>query len=120
MKNYIGFYIILVLLICVLILSSIQFHRAESFLLTKAYALKESDNIHYSYEQFISEFNKMENNLMMLVNHSQYKEICRCIIRLEHNIEYGDDRNIEIDVDELIFLIEEIIEGEKCTLNNIF
>lgn len=122
MKNYLGFFIILFLLIAMIVTSVIQFNMFSDQLLTKAYELKNAsgDDIKNIYSDFKSDFEKKENIMMMLINHSSYKELYRCVIRIEHDIRFEREYNLKIDIDELIFYLEEMIDGEKSQLNNIF
>lgn len=122
MKNYLGFFIILFLLIAMIVTSVIQFNMFSDQLLTKAYELKNAsgDDIKNIYSDFKSDFEKKENIMMMLINHSSYKELNRCVIRIEHDIRFEREYNLKIDIDELIFHLEEMIDGEKSQLNNIF
>ena len=105
-----------------IVTSVIQFNMFSDQLLTKAYELKNAsgDDIKNIYSDFKSDFEKKENIMMMLINHSSYKELNRCVIRIEHDIRFEREYNLKIDIDELIFHLEEMIDGEKSQLNNIF
>ena len=122
LKNYLGFFIILFLLIAMIATSVIQFNMFSDQLLTKAYELKNApkDKIESVYNNLKENFQKKENVMMMFINQSSYKELYRCLIRVEYDIKFERGYNLNIDIDELIFYLEEIIEGEKSQLNNIF
>ena len=120
MKYYIGFYVILILLCICIFIVSLQIRNVELNLLKKAYSLTHSSNIEYDYLEFKKEYENSKKILMMIINHIQYKEVSVCIIKIENDIKFNDNKSFNSDLKELIFLLEEIIDGEKCNLSNIF
>lgn len=122
MKNYTGFFIILFLLCLMLIVSTVQFNSFEKQLLDKAYKLSEDsgENRNELYNDLKNSFIRCEKRMMMLVNHTLYKDTAKCVLKLGRDIEFGNELNIKTDMDELIFYLEEMINGEKSGLDNIF
>ena len=103
-------------------MSFIQTKSINSNLLAKAYNLKTvaKEDLHDSFESFKNSFERMEESMMMLVNHTSYNNVAKCVIRIEHDINNEHYYNLKIDIDELIFSLEEIINNEKSYLSNIF
>lgn len=122
MKNYSGFFIILFLLCLVLALSSYYFNVFEHRLLHKAYEIKNAsfENVFEVYDDFCAELKKYSPVLQMLTNHTTYRDINKYVVQIKYDIENGDAFAFGADTDQLIFLIEEMINGEKCRINNIF
>ena len=122
MKNYTGFFIILFLLIAMIVVSTIQFSTFENVLLSKAYEMKNApkSEIKSLYQEFESEFKKRENIMMMFINHATYKDISTCVLKIKHDIDFDSEYYLYIHIDQLVFHLQEMIDGEKSVFSNIF
>ena len=120
MKNYSGFFIILFLLCLVLVLSTYFFDVFEHRLLQRAYEMQgaSEEGVFEIFEEFCSDLKKYSPVLQMLTNHTTYKDINKYAIQIKYDIENGDRSAFYTDIDHLVFLIEEMINGEKCKINN--
>lgn len=120
MRNYIGFYIILIIVILLIVFSNYAFYLLENNILEKFYDLKYNNETAEVFETIKADYQKLQPFLMLISNHSNFKEISKYFIRIENDIEFGYDFNLQNDIDELILCIEEILDAEKCNFSNIF
>lgn len=120
MRNYIGFYAILAVLIFLLVFSNFIFNSFKKDVLDKVYELKDNEIVADNFNTVKQNFKKIQPILMTISNHSNLKEINKYLIRIENDINSGYKYNLKNDIDELILCIEEILNGEKCILSNIF
>lgn len=125
MKNYAGFYVILVLLCAILGYNYTVVLRADEHLADAARELRvmcdePDERLKTAYDSFAEEFYSREALITSFINHSAYNEAKNNIIEIRYDIEYGDICKLKSDVDELVSYLEDIADNEKLKINNIF
>lgn len=125
MKNYAGFYVILVLLCAILGYNYTVILQTDEYLAQTARELRvmcnePDERLKAAYETLAEEFYNREALITSFINHSAYNEARNNIIEIRYDIEYGDICKLKSDVDELISYLEDIADNEKLKINNIF
>lgn len=125
MKNYAGFFVILILLCAILGYNYTVVLRVDEQLAGMARELREmcdesDERLKTAYDSFAEEFYDREALITSFINHSAYNEAKNNIIEIRYDIEYGDYCKLKSDVDELVSYLQDITDNEKLKINNIF
>ncbi len=125
MKNYAGFFVILILLCAILGYNYTVVLRVDEQLAGMARELREmcdepDERLKTAYDSFAEEFYGREALITSFINHSAYNEAKNNIIEIRYDIEYGDYCKLKSDVDELVSYLQDITDNEKLKINNIF
>ncbi len=125
MKNYAGFFVILILLCAILGYNYTVVLRVDEQLAGMARELRDmcdepDERLTTAYDSFADEFYDREALITSFINHSAYNEAKNNIIKIRYDIEYGDYCKLKSDVDELVSYLQDITDNEKLKINNIF
>ena len=125
MKNYAGFFVILILLCAILGYNYTVVLRSDEQLADMARELRRlcdepDERLTEAYDSFAEEFYSRETLITSFINHSAYNEAKNNIIEIRYDIEYGDICKLKSDADELVSYLDDIADNEKLKINNIF
>ncbi len=124
MKNYIGLYIIIILLFSLIFYTFIFAKDVRINLVEdarKLCAIEEIDeNTDILFKRIEDNFFKMEYRITSFVNHSVYKDIVKELDEIKYDIKFQIISDFKKDSASLLKFLEEIIDNEKPKINNIF
>ena len=124
MKNYISLYIVISVFAIVTFFGLREMSALQSDVLEPAKAMCEKisagESVAEDYHRIVREFSDHEIVLNMYINHSQYNNIVICLTEIGNDIEYNRTAELECDIKRLVYYLEDIAEGEKIKINNIF
>ena len=124
MKNYIPLYIVILIFVMVVFFGVREMSAVERDVLEPARVMKDKislgEPVEDIYRQVAKEFSEHETMINMYINHSIYNSIVVCLREIGNDIKYGLDAELECDVKRLVYYLEDIIDGEKIKINNIF
>lgn len=78
------------------------------------------ERVEDDYRRISEAFSEHETVLNMYINHSVYSNVVVCLTEIGNDIEYDRTAELECDVKRLVYYLEDIIDGEKIKINNIF
>ena len=124
MKNYIGLYIIILLLFTLVLYTFIFVHDVKTNLVEDAKILSSidmiDDNTKILFEKIENNFFEMEYKITSFVNHSVYKDVVKELNNIKYDIEFNLLSDFKKDTASLLEFLEEIVDNEKPKINNIF
>ncbi len=124
MKNYIGLYIIILLLFTLVLYTFIFVHDVKTNLVEDAKILSSidmiDDNTKILFEKIENNFFEMEYKITSFVNHSVYKDVVKELNNIKYDIEFNLLSDFKKDTALLLEFLEEIVDNEKPKINNIF
>ena len=124
MKNYIGLYIIILLLFTLVLYTFIFVHDVKTNLVEDAKILSSidmiDDNTEMLFDKIENNFFEMEYKITSFVNHSVYKDVVKELNDIKYDIEFNLLSDFKKDTASLLKFLEEIVDNEKPKINNIF
>ena len=124
MKNYIGLYIIILLLFTLVLYTFIFVHEVKTNLVEDAKILSSidmiDDNTEMLFDKIENNFFEMEYKITSFVNHSVYKDVVKELNDIKYDIEFNLLSDFKKDTASLLKFLEEIVDNEKPKINNIF
>lgn len=124
MKNYLPFYVIILLLAGIFVLSYMEINAVEQELLEPAVRMQDKisagGQVDAEYQKLLEAFKKHEVKLNVFFNHTSGNDVMRCLLEIGNDIEYQNRDELEEDTNRLIFHLRDIIDNEKPKINNIF
>ena len=124
MKNYIGLYIIILLLFTLVLYTFIFVHDVKTNLVEDAKILSSidmiDDNTEMLFDKIENNFFEMEYKITSFVNHSVYKDVVKELNDIKYDIEFNLLSDFKKDTASLLEFLEEIVDNEKPKINNIF
>ncbi len=124
MKNYISLYAIILILAVVFWLSNREIASVRTELLdpTNVMIQKISNDepVAEDYEKLCSIFEHHETVINVFINHSVYNSIVQCLEEIGNDIEHNLTAELEADAKRLAYYLQDIVDGEKIKINNIF
>ena len=98
-------------------------NNIEYDLLNTAEKMNTSMNNGEDFSEYLDilshQLKKSDVILNMVINNSHYDEIEKCIAEIQVNKKFNNRELLQINSKKLIFLIQNIIEQEKCKIHNI-
>lgn len=123
MKNYIAFYIIIIVMVLIFAFKYIVVNNIEYEMLNTAQYMNDRINNDEDFSQSLEHISqllkKSDTFLNMIINNSHYDEIEKCVAEIQVNQKFNNRELLQINSKKLVFLIQNIIEQEKCKIHNI-
>lgn len=123
MKNYIAFYVIIAVFVFVFAFNYTYVNNIKYELLNTAVKLEKEiinqDDINDTYKSFEKTLKQSKYVLNTVINNSKYNDIEKCAAEIAINFKFGDRKSLQINAKKLVFLINDIIDEEKCVIHNI-
>lgn len=124
MKNYYPLFIVILIFAALGIFGMYEMSAVERDILEPAKVMMDKicagEKAEEEFEKITHEFADHEIILNMYINHSVYNNVAICLTEIGNDMEYNIDAELEADVKRLIYYLEDIIDGEKIKINNIF
>ena len=124
MYNYVPLYVIILIFATVVFFGVREMSALQRDILEPARRMEAKislgESVEEDYRMIGEKFSRHDTVLNMYINHSVYSNIVICLTEIGNDIEYDRRAELECDVKRLVYYLEDIIDGEKIKINNIF
>ena len=124
MKNYFPLYIIIAVFAFVVLYGNKEMSDFEREVLKPASVMCEKisrgESAEDYYEKIVHSLDEHDVVLNMYINHSAYNSIMICLTEIGNDIEHDRRDELEADAKRLVYYLQDIADGEKIKINNIF